>query len=135
MLEQGHRNTLARFDKPDPSNGAYCEDTIYVTPSRLPNQSQEEIRHVVQRACRLAGLVTGPVHAEMRVNAEGVWLLEVAARSIGGLCGTALNHVLGITLEELILRHALNEPVALSSSRDGAGVMMLPIRRRGIYGG
>src|SRR5213595_1971484 len=108
LLVAGELHTLAWFDKPDPLDGPYFEETIYVTPSRLPNQSQEEIRHVVQRACRLAGLVTGPVHAEMRVNAEGVWLLEVAARSIGGLCGTALNHVLGITLEELILRHALN---------------------------
>ena len=123
----GELNTLAWFDKPDPLDGPYFEETIYVTPSRLPSQTQEKIRHAVQRACRLAGLVTGPVHAEMRVNAEGVWLLEVAARSIGGLCGTALNHVLGITLEELILRHALNEPVALSSSREGAGVMMIPI--------
>ena len=135
ILEHGKLNTLAWFDKPDPLDGPYFEETIYVTPSRLPNQTQEEIRHAVQRACRLAGLVTGPVHAEMRVNAEGVWLLEVAARSIGGLCGTALNHVLGITLEELILRHALNEPVALSSSREGAGVMMIPIPRRGIYRG
>ena len=135
ILDHGKLNTLAWFDKPDPLDGPYFEETIYVTPSRLPNQTQEEIRHAVQRACRLAGLVTGPVHAEMRVNAEGVWLLEVAARSIGGLCGTALNHVLGITLEELILRHALNEPVALSSSREGAGVMMIPIPRRGIYRG
>jgi len=135
ILDRGELNTLAWFDKPDPLDGPYFEETIYVTPSRLPNQTQEEIRHAVQRACRLAGLVTGPVHAEMRVNAEGVWLLEVAARSIGGLCGTALNHVLGITLEELILRHALNEPVALSSSGEGAGVMMIPIPRRGIYRG
>ena len=135
ILDHGKLNALAWFDKPDPLDGPYFEETIYVTPSRLPNQTQEEIRHAVQRACRLAGLVTGPVHAEMRVNAEGVWLLEVAARSIGGLCGSALNHVLGITLEELILRHALNEPVALSSSREGAGVMMIPIPRRGIYRG
>ena len=135
ILDHGELNTLVCFDKPDPLDGPYFEETIYVTPSRLPNPTQEEIRHAVQRACRLAGLVTGPVHAEMRVNAEGVWLLEVAARSIGGLCGTALNHVLGITLEELILRHALNEPVALSSSREGAGVMMIPIPRRGIYRG
>jgi biotin carboxylase len=135
ILDHGELNTLAWFDKPDPLDGPYFEETIYVTPSRLPSETQEEIRHAVQRACRLAGLVTGPVHAEMRVNAEGVWLLEVAARSIGGLCGTALNHVLGITLEELILRHALNEPVALSSSREGAGVMMIPIPRRGIYRG
>jgi len=135
ILDHGELNTLAWFDKPDPLDGPYFEETIYVTPSRLPNQTQEEIRHAVQRACRLAGLVTGPVHAEMRVNTEGVWLLEVAARSIGGLCGTALNHVLGITLEELILRHALNEPVALSSSREGTAVMMIPIPRRGIYRG
>lgn len=135
ILDHGELNTLALFDKPDPLDGPYFEETIYVTPSRLPNQTQEEIRHAVQRACRLAGLVTGPVHAEMRVNAGDVWLLEVTARSIGGLCGTALNYVLGITLEELILRHALNEPVALSSSREGAGVMMIPIPKRGIYRG
>ena len=135
ILDHGKLNALAWFDKPDPLDGPYFEETIYVTPSRLPNGTQEEIHHAVQHACRLAGLVTGPVHAEMRVNDEGVWLLEVAARSIGGLCGTTLNHVLGITLEELILRHALNEPVALSSSREGAGVMMIPIPRRGIYRG
>ena len=135
ILDHGKLNTLAWFDKPDPLDGPYFEETIYVTPSRLPNQSQEEIRHVVQRACRLAGLVTGPVHAEMRVNAEGVWLLEVAARSIGGLCGMALNHALGMTLEELILRHAVHQPVALSASHEGAGVMMIPIPRRGIYRG
>ena len=135
ILDHGKLNTLAWFDKPDPLDGPYFEETIYVTPSRLPNRTQEEIHHAVQHACRLAGLVTGPVHAEMRVNDEGVWLLEVAARSIGGLCGTTLNHVLGITLEELILRHALNEPVALSASREGAGVMMIPIPRRGIYRG
>ncbi|TMJ38780.1 MAG: ATP-grasp domain-containing protein [Alphaproteobacteria bacterium] len=135
ILDHGKLNTLAWFDKPDPLDGPYFEETIYVTPSRLPNRTQEEIHHAVQHACRLAGLVTGPVHAEMRVNDEGVWLLEVAARSIGGLCGITLNHVLGITLEELILRHALNEPVELSASREGAGVMMIPIPRRGIYRG
>ena len=94
ILDHGKLNTLAWFDKPDPLDGPYFEETIYVTPSRLPNRTQEEIHHAVQRACRLAGLVTGPVHAEMRVNADGVWLLEVAARSIGGLCGTTLKHVL-----------------------------------------
>ena len=135
ILDHGKLHTLALFDKPDPLDGPHFEETIYVTPSRLPNHAQEEIRHAVQCACSLAGLVTGPVHAEMRVNAGGVWLLEVAARSIGGLCGTALNHVLGISLEELILRHALNEPVAVDSSREGAGVMMIPIPRRGIYRG
>jgi biotin carboxylase len=135
ILDRGELSALAFFDKPDPLDGPYFEETIYVTPSRLPDRTQEEIHGTVQRACRQAGLITGPVHAEMRVNGEGVWLLEVAARSIGGLCGMALNHAFGMTLEELILRSALNQPVALSASREGAGVMMIPIPRRGIYQG
>jgi len=133
ILDRGELSRLALFDKPDPLDGPYFEETLYVTPSRLPDRTQEEIHGTVQRACRSAGLITGPVHAEMRVNGEGVWLLEAAARSIGGLCGMALNHALGVTLEELILRSALNQPVALSASREGAGVMMIPIPRRGIY--
>ena len=135
ILSRRELRVLALFDKPDPLDGPYFEETIYVTPSRLPDQTQEEMHGTVQRACRQAGLITGPVHAEIRVNGEGVWLLEVAARSIGGLCGMALNHALGMTLEELILRSALNQPVALSASREGAGVMMIPIPRRGIYQG
>jgi biotin carboxylase len=135
MLDRGELKVLALFDKPDPLDGPYFEETIYVTPSCLSDQTQEEIHRAVQRACMQAGLITGPVHAEIRVNGEGVWLLEVAARSIGGLCGMALNHALGMTLEELILRLALNQPVALSASREGAGVMMIPIPRRGIYQG
>ncbi|MBI2509892.1 MAG: ATP-grasp domain-containing protein [Betaproteobacteria bacterium] len=135
ILDRGELRLLALFDKPDPLDGPYFEETLYVTPSRLPDRTQEEVHRTVQRACRQAGLITGPVHAEMRVSGEGVWLLEVAARSIGGLCGMALNHALGMTLEELILRYALNEPVALSAPREGAGVMMIPIPRRGIYQG
>jgi len=135
ILDRGELRVLALFDKPDPLDGPYFEETIYVTPSRLPDRTQEEIHGTVQRACRQAGIITGPVHAEMRVNGEGVWLLEVAARSIGGLCGMALNHAFGMTLEELILRSALKQPVALSISGEGAGVMMIPIPRRGIYQG
>jgi len=133
LLENGQLTTLALFDKPDPLDGPYFEETLYVTPSRLSEPRQQQIQRSVQCACRAAGLVTGPVHAEMRVNCEGVWLLEVAARSIGGLCGTALTHALGMTLEELILRQALGRPVGLSALRAGAGVMMIPIPRRGIY--
>ena len=135
ILSRRELRVLALFDKRDPLDGPYFEETIYVTPSRLPDRTQDEIHGTVQRACRQAGLITGPVHAEMRVNGEGVWLLEVAARSIGGLCSMALNRAFGMTLEELILRSALNQPVALSASREGAGVMMIPIPRRGIYQG
>ena len=135
LLSAGELKVLALFDKPDPLDGPYFEETIYVTPSRLPQSLQAVIVEQVARACRIAGLTTGPVHAEMRVNAHGVWLLEVAARSIGGLCGRMLNHALGMSLEELVLRHALGEPVPDIATGDATAVMMIPIPKRGIYQG
>jgi len=135
LLENGELRVLALFDKPDPLDGPYFEETVYVTPSRLPAGTQAAIAGEVQRACALARLVSGPVHAEMRVNEQGIWLLEVAARSIGGLCGRMLNHRLGMPLEEVILRHALGMPVPLSANNEAAGVMMIPVPGRGIFHG
>jgi biotin carboxylase len=135
LLTAGELSVLALFDKPDPLDGPYFEETIYVTPSRLPEAMQARIAEQVARACRLAGLSTGPVHAEMRVNDQGVWLLEVASRSIGGLCGRVLRHALGMSLEELLLRHALDEPLPEVAARGAAGVMMIPIPKRGLYQG
>jgi biotin carboxylase len=134
-LERGELTTLALFDKPDPLDGPHFEETLYVTPSRLPGALQDRIHQEVARACRLARLVTGPVHAEVRVNDQGIWILEVAARSIGGLCGRVLTHSLGMSLEELILRQAMAEPLAIAGEGGAAGVMMIPIPRRGIYHG
>ena len=142
-LEQGELKILALFDKPDPLDGPYFEETLYVTPSRLADEAQNRIRSEVARACRLAGLRTGPVHAEVRVNDRGVWILEVAARSIGGLCGRVLKHSLGMSLEELILRSLVaapisaagKEPVSIAGQGEAAAVMMIPIPRRGIYAG
>jgi biotin carboxylase len=134
-LQSGELVTLALFDKPDPLDGPYFEETIYVTPSRLPTPVQRRIHDVVARACRLAGLISGPVHAEMRVNEEGIWILEIAARSIGGLCARVLTHSLGTSLEELILRQALGEPLGEVRDSIASGVMMIPIPRRGIYHG
>lgn len=133
MLEQGKLRQLALFDKPDPLDGPFFEETLYVTPSRLPQPIQDDILATVERVCGLAGLVEGPIHAEMRVNNQGVWLLEVAARSIGGLCGRMLRHALGISLEEVILRQALRLPLPEIKSGGAAGVMMIPLPRRGIY--
>jgi len=111
----------------------------------LPQALQERIHQEVARACRAAGLATGPVHAEVRVNEQGIWILEVAARSIGGLCGRVLTDALGMSLEELILRPYVAEAVAeavadplpgmAGIANEGAGVMMIPIPRRGIYHG
>ena len=138
-LDRGELTTLALVDKPDPLDGPYSEETLYVTPSRLPEAVQARIHEEVARACRAAGLAIGPVHAEVRVNDRGIWILEIAARSIGGLCGRVLTHSLGMSLEELILRQVVAEslPISLANVRQGgaAGVMMIPIPRRGIYHG
>ena len=135
LLQDGRLRVLALFDKPDPLDGPYFEETLYLTPSRLAPETQDEIAQAVQRACALAGLDTWPIHAEMRVNAQGVWLLEVAARSIGGLCGRMLRHALGMSLEELILRQALNLPLPEPRQDAASGVMMIPIPQPGIFHG
>ena len=132
LLMDGTLHTLALFDKPDPLEGPFFEETIYVTPSRLPAPVQEAIERVTASACLALGLREGPVHAELRVNDAGPWVLEVAARSIGGLCSRTLRFGTGMTLEELILRHALGWPIAtLARERRPAGVMMIPIPRAG----
>ena len=133
MLTAGQLQTLALFDKPDPLDGPYFEETIYVTPSRLPAASQRAVGDCAAQAARALGLTDGPVHAELRIDDAGPWLIELAARSIGGLCARTLRFGTGMTLEEIILRHALGWPIAsLERERPAAGVMMIPIPRGGI---
>ena len=129
ILTSGKLRALAIFDKPDPLDGPYFEETIYVTPSRDPDETQRAIVRTTESAVKALGLTHGPVHAEMRVNRRGVWMLEIAARPIGGLCARVLPG-----LEELILRHAAGQDVSdVEMRRDAAGVMMIPIPREGIY--
>lgn len=132
LLRQGELEVLAVFDKPDPLSGPFFEETIYVTPSRLPDETQRAIGEVTARGCRALGLVEGPVHAELRLNDRGPWLIELAARSIGGLCSRTLRFGTGMSLEELILRHALGRELS-DSRRDprAAGVMMIPVPAAG----
>jgi biotin carboxylase len=132
LLTGGSLTTLALFDKPDPLEGPFFEETIYVTPSRLPAGVQAAIERAAAAACAALGLSEGPIHAELRVNDDGPWVLEVAARSIGGLCSRTLRFGTGMSLEEVILRHALGWPIAsLARERRPAGVMMIPIPRAG----
>jgi biotin carboxylase len=132
LLRGGELEVLAIFDKPDPLNGPFFEETIYVTPSRLPSDRQRQIIATTSWAARALGLTDGPIHAEFRLNDRGIWMLEVAARSIGGLCSRTLRFGSGISLEELILRHAAGLPLpAHQREVAAAGVMMLPIRNRG----
>jgi biotin carboxylase len=133
LLEAGQLRVLALFDKPDPLDGPFFEETIYLTPSRLRAERQAEIAETVARTAEALGLCEGPVHAELRLNDAGAWVVEIAARSIGGLCSSVLEFGTGVSLEDIILRHALGAPLpALPDEMRPSGVMMLPIPRRGI---
>jgi biotin carboxylase len=132
LLIDGALTTLALFDKPDPLDGPYFEETIYVTPSRLPAAAQALISEAAQRAAAALGLRTGPVHAELRLNERGAWIVEVAARSIGGLCSSTLRFGDGTSLEEIILRQAAQlDLTSLEREQRPAGTMMIPIPAAG----
>jgi biotin carboxylase len=136
IMTRGRVHVLAIFDKPDPLDGPFFEETIYTTPSREPEPVQQAIRATVQRAATALGLSDGPIHAECRVNGSGVWMLEIAARPIGGLCGRVLQFASGRSLEEVIVRHAIGEPVDNEVlAPGGSAVMMIPIPKAGIYQG
>jgi biotin carboxylase len=135
LLDGGKLQALALFDKPDPLDGPFFEETIYVTPSRLPGDTQAAIVRCAADAAAALGLREGPMHAELRVNAEGPWIVELAGRSIGGLCSKTLRFGTDATLEELILRQACGmvegRPALAATGRAG-GVMMIPIPGAGL---
>ncbi len=133
LLIRGKLKVLALFDKPDPLEGPFFEETLYITPSRFPTSVQEAIATCTAQAAEALGLKEGPVHAELRYNHRGPWIIEIAARSIGGLCSRTLRFGTGLSLEELILRHAIGlEVESFDRERPAAGVMMLPIPHAGI---
>lgn len=136
LLRGGKLEVLAIFDKPDPLDGPYFEESIYVTPSRLAQETQEAVADVVGDGAAALGLTEGPIHAEVRIDGRTVSVLETAARSIGGLCSRALRFGAGISLEEVILRHALGLDLGdLQRQRSASGVMMLPIPCSGTLAG
>ncbi|RMF89807.1 MAG: ATP-grasp domain-containing protein [Nitrospinota bacterium] len=133
LLSHGQLRVLALFDKPDPLEGPFFEETIYVTPSRFPPALQEAIQSCTQQAITALGLREGPIHAELRVNDNGPWVLEIAPRSIGGLCSRTLRFTDGISLEEVILRQAMGFDITgIRREERAAGVMMIPIPQAGI---
>jgi biotin carboxylase len=132
VLRDGGLVTLALFDKPDPLEGPFFEETLYVTPSRLPAETQRAVEEVASRAAAALGLRHGPIHAELRVGRSGPQVVEIAGRSIGGLCSRALRFGTGMSLEELILKDALGIDVTGEKRESAAaGVLMLPIPRAG----
>lgn len=136
LLDNTTLHVLALFDKPDPLEGPFFEETIYVTPSRLPAATQQAIVDCTAQAARALGLRGGPIHAELRVNDNGPWLIEIAGRSIGGNCSQTLRFGSDSSLEELILRQACGLPLdSLSRAGRAGGVMMIPIPGEGILRG
>jgi biotin carboxylase len=133
LFKSGALNVLALFDKPDPLEGPFFEETIYATPSQLPETAQRALGDTAALAGRAIGLSRGPVHAELRWNEKGPWLIELAARPIGGRCSAALRFQDGATLEDVVIREALGLPLGSLMREDrAAGVMMIPVPGAGI---
>lgn len=132
MLHNGKLQVLALFDKPDPLEGPFFEETYYITPSRLPASQQTLITQSVDKACAAYGLTHGPIHAELRLNDNQAWILEVAARTIGGQCAQLLKQGTGYGLEELVIAHAIGKTLPIQNTSSAAGVLMIPIPKAGI---
>ena len=133
LLYDNSLKILAIFDKPDPLDGPFFEETIYVTPSKLSLKHQKNIEYTLTKSTKALGLTTGPIHAEFRINDRGVWPIEVAARTIGGLCSNILDFGSGISLEELVLSHVTGVSIeSLQLDDRSRGVMMIPIPKQGL---
>jgi hypothetical protein len=149
LMHRGALHVLAMFDKPDPLDGPFFEETIYLTPSAAPEADRRAIVSAIDHAATALGLSHGPVHAECRINHDAetglprVYVLEVAARPIGGLCARALRFedpgrqdARMVPLEELLMRHTLGwSPEGWRREPIASGVMMIPIPRRGTFRG
>jgi len=131
-LQNGKLHTLVIFDKPEPLTGPYFEETIYVTPSSLSTKIQNEIKQRVEEACQSYGLISGPIHAELRVNEKDAYILEVASRTIGGECARSLDAGSDFNLEELVISLSVGKTVKTQSPVNARGVMMIPIKKAGI---
>ena len=132
MLSKGRFVPLAVFDKPDPLEGPCFEETYYITPSRLSNTVQNRLIEITADACKAMGLVTGPVHAELRIDGEDIRILEIAARTIGGECAKLLEYTTGVSLETLVIGNATGQTIELQQAQSSAGVLMIPTPKAGI---
>jgi biotin carboxylase len=132
FLNENEFIPLALFDKPDPLEGPFFEETYYITPSRLPMERQKHIFQQVHAACRAYGLKTGPVHAELRWHNDQAWIIEVAARTIGGECAQLLKFGTGYSLEQLVIAHSVGLGLKMQPMEEAAGVLMIPTPKSGV---
>ena len=133
VLTAGDLTVTAVFDKPGMPDGPTFEETLLVSPSRLAAGMLAAAVRTAADAARALGLSTGPIHAELRICDRGPAMLELAPRSIGGLCSRALRFPGGASLEEIVLANALGRPVpAATGPARPSGVFMLPVPQPGI---
>ena len=131
LLHRGRLEVLTVFDKPDPLEGPFFEETYYITPSRHAPVVRQEVIRCVRDACAGLGMCEGPVHAEVRIGKSGCVIVEVAARTIGGECARLLGFGTGHSLEDLVIAHATGRPLSIGQSSGAAGVLMIPIKQAG----
>ncbi|MFT5116396.1 MAG: biotin carboxylase [Parasphingorhabdus sp.] len=132
LLTNGKLQVIAIFDKPDAMDGPYFEETYYVTPSRHKETTLIQIEEAARQVCYQYGLTNGPIHGEFRVNDDGIWPLELAARTIGGKCGRLLEFASGVSLEKIVIQHAIGREPKIQSIKGGAGVLMIPVPGNGV---
>lgn len=132
FVQDGKLISLALFDKPEPMNGPYFEESYYITPSRHSTFTQQQIVKEIERCCIAYGLTHGPVHAEARITDQGIVLLEMASRTIGGQCAQLIEYAVGLKLEEIIIRLMCFEPLKITPQQSHAGVLMIPIKQKGV---
>jgi len=133
LLDNNELSTLAVFDKPDPLEGPYFEETYYITPSRLPATVLHDCEQAILKCCQAFKLTTGPIHAECRIDENNKpWILEVAARTIGGDCSQSLKPSTEYSLEELVISYAIGEPIKPEPQKHSSGVLMIPVPKAGI---
>lgn len=132
FLSNGRLRIISVFDKPEPLTGPYFEESYYITPGKIGLEMEKALCDYLQQACRAYGLATGPVHAECRINDQGIWLLEMASRTIGGLCSRLFEYSVDQSLEEMVLQNALGKPIECRSMKGAAGVLMIPVPEAGV---
>ena len=132
FLNNGEFRLLTIFDKPEPLQGPFFEETYYISPTRLSFDEQQQIETVVSRCCQAYGLVQGPIHAEIRINDLGIYLIELANRTIGGQCGQMIESILGLPLEVMVVMGMTNKLPTLTSTTESVGVLMIPIPEAGL---
>ena len=121
-------NKIVIFDKPINYKEPYFEESIYIAPTEIPDETQKEVVNLIGKACKELGLENGPVHVEFKIHKNEIFIIEINPRMIGGLCSRCLSFGLfKTTLEEIALHAFLNDELkSIELLSNFVGVLMIP---------